>query len=163
MPLKYTWAFGRSDIMHCSWISEVLLTQFSLHHVWQGPGKRRTPPQPPAFMQTNHSLWEWEVLCLRWWWGTPQWTAFPPFLLTLYSSDWCHLQKYRDGSAVVDCFSDRQEAEFRDLVDRFVKWCRKSCLILNTSKTKEIIVDFRRKWCKPSSISISGEVELVEE
>lgn len=37
-----------------------------------------------------------------------------------------------------------QEQEYRDLVEAFMDWCNKCCLHLNTTKTKEIMVNFRR-------------------
>ena len=35
------------------------------------------------------------------------------------------------------------EEEYRGLVDSFVEWCEQNHLLLNTSKTKEMVVDFR--------------------
>jgi len=39
--------------------------------------------------------------------------------------------------------SGEQEGEYRDLVEAFTDWTKKNCLLLNT-KTKELVVDFRR-------------------
>merc|ERR1712035_43413 len=102
--------------------------------------------------------------------GAPQGTVLSPFLFTLYTSDFqynsesCHLQKYSDDSAIVGCISDGQEAEYRELIGQFVKWCSNNHLILNINKTKEMIVDFRRNKITQSSVVILGEeVQGVEE
>uniref|UniRef100_A0A8C6W187 Reverse transcriptase domain-containing protein n=1 Tax=Nothobranchius furzeri TaxID=105023 RepID=A0A8C6W187_NOTFU len=102
--------------------------------------------------------------------GAPQGTVLSPFPFTLYTSDFqyksetCHLQKYSDDSAVVGCIRDGQEAEFRELVERFVAWCGNNYLTLNVNKTKEMILDFRRNRVESNTVSIMGEeVEVVEE
>uniref|UniRef100_A0A8C6LZA4 Reverse transcriptase domain-containing protein n=2 Tax=Nothobranchius furzeri TaxID=105023 RepID=A0A8C6LZA4_NOTFU len=102
--------------------------------------------------------------------GAPQGTVLSPFLFTLYTSDFqyksetCHLQKYSDDSAVVGCIRDGQEAEYRELVERFVAWCGNNHLTLNVNKTKEMILDFRRNRVESNTVSIMGEeVEVVEE
>ena len=62
----------------------------------------------------------------------------------------------------IGCIADGQETEYRGLVEDFVGWCRSNHLQLNTSKTKEVVVDFRRKipHLQPISIEVS-DVELV--
>ncbi|XP_014878229.1 protein SHQ1 homolog isoform X2 [Poecilia latipinna] len=71
-----------------------------------------------------------------------------------HKSDFCHLQKYSDDSAGVGFISDGQEAEYRELVDRFVSWCGNNHLILNVKKTREIIVNFKRNRIRSNAISI---------
>uniref|UniRef100_A0A8C6KTV4 Reverse transcriptase domain-containing protein n=1 Tax=Nothobranchius furzeri TaxID=105023 RepID=A0A8C6KTV4_NOTFU len=102
--------------------------------------------------------------------GAPQGTVLSPYLFTLYTSDFqyksetCHLHKYSDVSAVVRCIRDGQEAEYKELVERFVAWCENNHLTLNVNKTKEIILDFRRNRVESTTVSIMGEdVEVVEE
>src|SRR4029434_2244387 len=87
---------------------------------------------------------------------------------TLYTSDFtynteaCHIQKFSDASAVVGCMRDGQEGEYRSLVDNFVQWCRHNHLQLNTTKTKEMVVDFRRSQPPLLPVSIGGvSVEVV--
>ena len=59
--------------------------------------------------------------------GATQGTVLSSYLFTLYTSDFlynsesCHLQKYSDDSAAVWCISDGQEAQYRELVDHFLR------------------------------------------
>jgi len=92
--------------------------------------------------------------------GAPQGTVLSQFLFTLYTSDCqynsesCHLQKYCDDSAVVGCISDGQQAEYRELVNHLVAWCENNHLVLNSNKTKAMIMDFWRIRSKPNAVSI---------
>ena len=52
--------------------------------------------------------------------------------------------------------------EYRELVNRFVAWCGNNHLLLNVTKTKEMVVDFRRTRTKLNRISILGEEVEVE-
>ncbi|KAJ8006876.1 hypothetical protein DPEC_G00111770 [Dallia pectoralis] len=53
--------------------------------------------------------------------------------------------------------------EYSRLVQSFVRWSEANHLLLNTSKTKELVVDFRRNKKPPTPITIQGhEVEVVE-
>jgi len=54
------------------------------------------------------------------------------------------MQKFSDDTAIVGCIRNGQEEEYRSLVEDFVQWCKLNHLQLNTSKTKEMVVDFRR-------------------
>ncbi|TWW68203.1 hypothetical protein D4764_19G0000010, partial [Takifugu flavidus] len=100
--------------------------------------------------------------------GAPQGTVLSPFLFTTYTADFqyhsetCHLQKYSDDTVIVGCVENGQEDEYRDLVESFVRWSRENLLQLNVTKTKEMVVDFRKSKSPPSPVCISGkEVELV--
>ena len=100
--------------------------------------------------------------------GAPQGTVLSPFLFTLYTTDFsyqtesCHLQKFSDDSAVVGCIS-KEKAEYRAVVDNFVSWCELNHLQLNTTKTKELVVDLRRTRTPVTSVSILGHnVDIVE-
>ena len=83
--------------------------------------------------------------------GAPPGAALSPFLFTLYTTDFqyntgsCHLQKFTDDSAVVGCISEGQEEEYRALVDNVVEWTGQNHLRLNISKTREMVIDFRKK------------------
>ena len=92
-----------------------------------------------------------------------------PFLFTLYTSDFqansdkCHLQKFSDDSSIVGYISDDGEEEYKALVENFVSKCDTNHLLLNTSKTKEMVVHFGRSRRTPTPITIRGEeVEMVD-
>ena len=61
------------------------------------------------------------------------------------------------------CVSGGQEKEYRDLVESFSGWTKNNCLLLNTTKTKELVVDFRRSKTPCQSVCIDGEeIETVQ-
>ncbi|KAI3374162.1 hypothetical protein L3Q82_006019 [Scortum barcoo] len=89
-----------------------------------------------------------------------------PLLFTLYTSDFCynselcHIQKYADDTAIVGCIRDDREEEYRRLVGDFAAWCHTNHLQLNTSKTKELVIDFGRSRPRPRPVLLEGaEVE----
>ena len=54
--------------------------------------------------------------------------------------------------------SEENEQEYRGVITDFVDWCQQNHLILNTSKTKEIVIDFRRKPSPHTPVNIQGSV-----
>ncbi len=65
--------------------------------------------------------------------------------------------------AIVGCISSGHEEEYRKLIQDFVAWCDSNHLHLNTTKTKEMVVDFRRPRLRLEPVNISGvRVELVQ-
>ncbi len=100
--------------------------------------------------------------------GAPQGTVLSPFLFTLYTSDCrhssnsCHLQKFSDDSALVGYIFNNDNAAYQREVDSFVSWCEEAHLILNVDKTKELVIDMRRKKPEADPILIKGQsVEIV--
>ena len=100
--------------------------------------------------------------------GAPQGTVLAPLLYTLYTSDFgysselCHIQKFADDTAIVGCIRDDREDEYRSLISDFVAWSGRNHLQLNTSKTKELVIDFGKSRPRPCPVSIGGnEVESV--
>lgn len=74
------------------------------------------------------------------------------------------LQKYSDDSSVVGCIRLGQDAEYRELVEGFLARCENNHLILNVSKAKEMVVDFKRSKIRSKTISfMEEEVEVTEE
>ncbi|KAI3365896.1 hypothetical protein L3Q82_000881 [Scortum barcoo] len=57
-----------------------------------------------------------------------------------------------------------EEGEYRTLVDNFVEWSEQNHLRLNVNKTREMVIDFRRKKMPSQPLRIRGEVvEEVED
>uniref|UniRef100_A0A8C8DHE5 Reverse transcriptase domain-containing protein n=1 Tax=Oryzias sinensis TaxID=183150 RepID=A0A8C8DHE5_9TELE len=91
--------------------------------------------------------------------GAPQGTVLSPFLFTLYTSDFQYNSEselYSDDSAVVGCINGGREEEYRELVDKFVRWSGENNLLLNVEKTREMVMDFRRKPPASQPLSILG-------
>ncbi|TWW62745.1 hypothetical protein D4764_04G0013920 [Takifugu flavidus] len=75
----------------------------------------------------------------------------------------CHIQKFADDTAIVGRIRDDEEEEYRCLVRDFVAWCHYNGLQLNTSKTKELVIDFGRDRPRPRPVQIgTEEVEGVQ-
>lgn len=58
-----------------------------------------------------------------------------------------HVQKFRSG----------QEDEYRDLIQDFVTWCVSNHLMINTTKTREMVVDFWRPRPHPEPVIIKED------
>ncbi len=53
--------------------------------------------------------------------------------------------------------SNNDENAYLDEIERLTSWCQDNCLSLNVSKTKELIVDFRKREQRPyTPLMISG-------
>ena len=100
--------------------------------------------------------------------GSPQGTVLSPFFLfALYTNDCSGTKeapiiKYSDDSAILDLSND--DNYYFTEVSKFTEWCEMNYLMLNVSKTKELVIDFRQKPSYLPDLVIKGEkVERVSQ
>ena len=57
-----------------------------------------------------------------------------------------------------------KENTYRTAVQKLVEWCDENLLLLNISKTKKLVKDFRRNDSSPVPLQIKGQqVEIVHQ
>ncbi len=87
--------------------------------------------------------------------GAPQGCVLSPLLYSLYTHDCVSshsstsIVKFADGTVVLGLISNNDETAYLDEVERLTSWYQDNCLSLYMSKTKELIVDFRKKPQRP--------------
>ncbi len=65
--------------------------------------------------------------------------------------------KFADDTVVLGLISNNDKNAYLDEIERLASWCQDNCLSLNVSKTKELIVDFRKRQQQPyTPLMISG-------
>ncbi|XP_070998428.1 uncharacterized protein [Oncorhynchus clarkii lewisi] len=71
--------------------------------------------------------------------------------------------KFADDTTVVGLITDNDETAYREKIRDLVMWCQDNNLSLNVIKTKQIIVDYRKRRTEHVPILIDGAVvEKVE-
>ncbi len=65
--------------------------------------------------------------------------------------------QFADDTVVLGLINNKDEAAYLEEVERLTSWCQDNCLSLNVSKTKELIVDFKKRQQRPyTPLMISG-------
>ena len=99
--------------------------------------------------------------------GAPQGCVLSAYLFTLYTNemrlssndaDTCRLIKYADDTVITGLIQNNDESHYRKVITWATEWCRKNHLDLNVSKTKEMIIDFRRYKNEKEAIRIQDSV-----
>ena len=74
-----------------------------------------------------------------------------------------HILKFADDTVIISLLR-KDESEHGPVVDEFVQWCDEAFLQLNSTKTKDMVIDFRKVFLPPSKTFIKGtEIEFVEQ
>ncbi|KAM7003411.1 uncharacterized protein LKV04_004454 [Tautogolabrus adspersus] len=101
----------------------------------------------PQYVRSGHSCSTTITLNT----GVPQGCVLSPFLYSLFTHD-CRpvhesntIIKFADDTTVIGLISNNDETAYREEVQHLAAWCADNNLLLNTSKTKELIVDFRKE------------------
>lgn len=58
---------------------------------------------------------------------------------------------------VISLISGGDETAYRDKVNKLAEWCSERNLLLNTSKTKETVIDLRKHKGESAPLNINGD------
>jgi hypothetical protein len=71
--------------------------------------------------------------------------------------------KFDDNTTVVGLITENDETAYREEVRALGMWCQENNLSLNVNRTKELIVEYRKRWTVQAPITMDGAVvEWVE-
>ncbi|KAJ8283676.1 hypothetical protein COCON_G00025260 [Conger conger] len=96
--------------------------------------------------------------------ATPQGCCLSPKLFSLYTYDCASNRdnntviKYADDTTILGLIKREDESSYRDLVHRIIAYGEDNDLVLNLDKTKELILDFRKKSPSLQPLVVKGTV-----
>ena len=65
--------------------------------------------------------------------------------------------KFVDDTNIIGWFSNNDESSYREEINNLAVWCTENNVLVSVNKTKELIVDFRKKEAKTHTpVYISG-------
>ena len=118
----------------------------------------------PQYVKLDNVLSSTKVLNT----GAPQGCVLSPLLYSLFTNDCrCNdasvkMVKFADDTTVTGLISNCDETAYRKEIQSLINWCENNNLILNPSKTKEMIIDYRKKKEPITPIFINNEcIEIV--
>ena len=100
--------------------------------------------------------------------GAPQGTVLTPFsffaiIHPTAEHNNCFLDKYADDTVLTGMILNDNFINYTQEVMSFVDWCDSNHLVLNVTKIKEMVIDFRKQTKVPDLIVIKEkDVERVE-
>ncbi|KAK3574418.1 hypothetical protein QTP86_006586 [Hemibagrus guttatus] len=96
-------------------------------------------------------------------------TTWPMYIPPLYdcvaTTNSSTVIKFADNTVVVRLISDNNETAYMEEIRNLKNWCQRNNLLLNVSKTKELIVDFSTKQERNYQTAVINEcpVERVSD
>ena len=94
--------------------------------------------------------------------GAPQGCVLSPLLYSLFTHnsvtahDCNTIIKFAKDTTVVSLITDDNETAYREDIRDLVVWCQDHNLSRNVIKTKELVVDYRKRRGKHAPIHIDG-------
>ncbi|KAM3861147.1 inverted formin-2-like [Diretmus argenteus] len=126
------------DILCEAWRKDHVLMEHILCEAWR----------------KDHVLME-DILCEAW---RKDHVLMEDILCEAWRKDHVLMEDILYDTSVVGLITNNDESDYRREVEELVRWCENNNLILNISKTKELIVDFRKNTSLLLPLHINGEV-----
>lgn len=70
--------------------------------------------------------------------------------------------KYADDTTIIGLISSNDESQYREEVENVVQWSKKNNLLLNTSKTCELVIDFCHNRNQLPITIHDSDVQIIE-